>query len=58
MSVWWRDHADHHMTQILDPDGPFKGCTTEQHGANGVLGPLPWSDPPAGLYASTGPAPQ
>ncbi|WP_432945813.1 DUF4913 domain-containing protein [Kribbella sp. CA-253562] len=52
MSVWWRDHADHHMPRILDPDGPFKGCTTEGHQANGVLGPLPWDNPPEGLYAA------
>ena len=25
MSVWWRDHADHHMAVLLDPDGPFMG---------------------------------
>lgn len=22
MSVWYRDHADHHMTVLMDPDGP------------------------------------
>ena len=26
LSVWFRDHADHHMTVLLDADGPFKGC--------------------------------
>ena len=26
LSVWFRDHADHHMTILLDADGPFKGC--------------------------------
>jgi hypothetical protein len=51
MSVWWRDHADHHMARILDVDGPFKGCTTEKHGANGSpLKPLPLDDPTEGLY--------
>jgi hypothetical protein len=50
MSVWWRDHADHHMARILDADGPFKGCTTEEHGANGLLKPLPLDDPTKGLY--------
>jgi hypothetical protein len=29
MSVWWRDHADHHMSVLLSTDGPFKGCTTD-----------------------------
>jgi len=23
ISVWWRDHADHHMRILLDPQGPF-----------------------------------
>ena len=23
MSVWWRDHADHHMRMLMSPDGPF-----------------------------------
>ncbi|WP_427005449.1 DUF4913 domain-containing protein [Pseudarthrobacter sp. H2] len=23
MSVWWRDHADHHMRVLLDPKGSF-----------------------------------
>lgn len=22
-SVWWRDHADHHMSVLMDPQGPF-----------------------------------
>ena len=26
MSVFWRDHVDHHMSVMLDADGPFKGC--------------------------------
>ncbi|ONI79127.1 hypothetical protein BWI15_00015 [Kribbella sp. ALI-6-A] len=53
MSVWWRDHADHHMARILDPDGPFKGCTTEGHQTNGKLEPLPWDNPPEALYGHT-----
>ncbi|NNH09192.1 DUF4913 domain-containing protein [Cellulomonas fimi] len=23
VSEWWRDHADHHMVVLMDPDGPF-----------------------------------
>ncbi|MEN3265234.1 MAG: hypothetical protein V7646_2128 [Pseudonocardia sp.] len=42
MSVWWRDHADHHMPRLLDTNGPFKGCTQAEHQANQKLGPLPW----------------
>ena len=26
LSAWFRDHADHHMTILLDADGPLKGC--------------------------------
>ncbi|WP_221186477.1 DUF4913 domain-containing protein [Terracoccus luteus] len=26
MSVWWRDHADHHMTVLFSPEGPFAGA--------------------------------
>lgn len=25
MSVWWRDHADHHMPLLIAPGGPFDG---------------------------------
>lgn len=32
LSVWLRDHLDHHMAVLLDVDGPFKGCTPEKHG--------------------------
>src|SRR5688500_12003035 len=33
ISVWFRDHADHHMNVLLDPDGPLKGCTPDKgHG--------------------------
>nr|WP_041289248.1 hypothetical protein [Kribbella flavida] len=35
---------------LLDPNGPFKGCTTEGHQINGELSPLPWDNPPEGLY--------
>lgn len=50
MSVWWRDHADHHMAKLLASDGPFKGCTANEHGENGKLEPLPWASPPPELY--------
>ncbi len=26
MSVWWRDHADHHMSVLLSTDGPLKAA--------------------------------
>lgn len=25
-SLWWRDHADHHMPALLGAEGPFKRC--------------------------------
>lgn len=31
MSVWWRDHADHHMGVLLNPEGPFYNCDMNEH---------------------------
>jgi len=45
MSVWFRDHADHHMGVLLNADGPFKGCKPEAHAAD-RLKPLPLIAPP------------
>jgi hypothetical protein len=46
MSVWWRDHADHHMPILLSPDGPFgKSLDSNDHGE-----PLPYKEPPPGLF--------
>ncbi|GGC17787.1 DUF4913 domain-containing protein [Cellulomonas carbonis] len=50
MSVWWRDHADHHMAMLMDPDGPFAGA----EGLNNSCKrgePLPYAPPPAGMFA-------
>ncbi|WP_307025027.1 DUF4913 domain-containing protein [Arthrobacter globiformis] len=49
MSVWWRDHADHHMGVLLSADGPFKGCkpVAGGHAAN-KLKILPCEPPPPG----------
>jgi len=44
MSVWLRDHADHHMAVLLSTDGPFKGCKPDAHGER--LKPLPLIAPP------------
>lgn len=49
MSTWWRDHADPHMAALMDPDGPFKGCSPER-GHHGRLGPLPSDYAPVGLF--------
>lgn len=54
MSVWFRDHADHHMRVLMDPDwGPFgkHGATT-----NDVTDPLPHEDPPEGFFEPAGSA--
>lgn len=29
MSSWWLDHADRQMAVLLDPEGPFDGCSAE-----------------------------
>lgn len=47
MSVWYRDHADHHMRVLMDPKGPFghHGDSTED-----VTDPLPHEPPPRALF--------
>lgn len=47
MSVWWRDHADHHMSVLLAPDGPFAEATD----TNSWLEPLPLELVPAPLQS-------
>ncbi|WP_139006912.1 DUF4913 domain-containing protein [Arthrobacter crystallopoietes] len=49
MSVWWRDHADHHMSVLMSPDGPFSGCGPSK-GHSSTLPPLPCEEPPEGLF--------
>ncbi len=49
ISVWLRDHADHHMAVLLSSDGPLKGCTPKQHSER-PLAPLPSAPAPAGLF--------
>lgn len=50
VSVWFRDHADHHMTVLLDSDvGPFKYCNSD-NGHSPRLEPLPVDAPPEGLF--------
>lgn len=51
MAVWFRDHADHAMAVLLDPDGPFKGCSPT-NGHSTRLEPLPLDDPPDGLFTA------
>lgn len=51
MSVWWRDHADHHMAVLMDPEGPF-AAADHYDTANeaGKSAPLPYEPPPVGLF--------
>ena len=50
MSVWWRDHADHHMGVLLSPDGPFAGVKETDENRNKKGEPLPYTPPPEGLF--------
>lgn len=49
--MWWRDHADHHMAVLMDPEGPFAAADhygEENQSDKGA--PLPYEAPPAGLF--------
>ncbi|MBM3714197.1 MAG: DUF4913 domain-containing protein [Actinobacteria bacterium] len=52
MSVWFRDHAEHHMSILLSPDGPFvaAGEGKDQENTNEKGEPLPYIAPPDGLF--------
>lgn len=50
MSVWWRDHADHHMAVLMDPDGPFGLATEGEENTCKKGEPLPYVAPPEGLF--------
>ncbi|GMA33651.1 DUF4913 domain-containing protein [Litorihabitans aurantiacus] len=48
-SVWWRDHADHHMNVLLSSSGPFANYTDEEDRLKPGQ-PLPHVSPPPGLF--------
>ena len=51
MSVWWRDHADHHMAVLMDPEGPFAAANHYEDANEADKGaPLPYETPPTGLF--------
>lgn len=51
MSTWWRDHADHHMAVLMDPDnGPFSVVPDEPENKCKKGEPLPYVAPPAGMF--------
>lgn len=41
VSNWYRDHADYHMAVLLDPAGPFEGCSVRGHKPDLAPPPLP-----------------
>lgn len=49
LSVWFRDHADHHMTVLLNAEGPFKACSPDK-GHSDRLAALPLEPAPTGLF--------
>ena len=46
MSVWLRDHADHHLPILMSNFGPFR--RSEDKVDDGA--PLPYFAPPKGLF--------
>lgn len=50
MSVWWRDHADHHMPALMSPDGPFSTLSPDEMAEYRKGEPLPYEPPPPGLF--------
>lgn len=47
MSIWWRDHADHHMAALMSPDGPFAALSqSDPVNHSGPADPLPYITPP------------
>ncbi len=48
ISDWLRDHADHHMTILLHPTGPFARSTDTAK----TTEPLPCEPPPDGLFTA------
>jgi len=51
MSVWFRDHADHHMAVLLSDAGPFAAAEIFQEENKAEPGqPLPYTAPPEGMF--------
>jgi hypothetical protein len=49
-SIWWRDHADHHMLLLLSGDGPFRRCTRDRGHSLRPLPSLPSAPPPLDFW--------
>jgi hypothetical protein len=52
MSVWWRDHADHHMAILMSEAGPF-GHLEDTNDKDDRR--LPYTPPPAELFPDVRP---
>lgn len=50
MSTWWRDHADHHLTVLLNSQHTFKGCGSIKGHTDYPVPQLPHAEPPQGLF--------
>lgn len=46
MSVWWRDHADHHMAALMGDTGPFRYAKAKTNPGE----PLRYVPPPEGMF--------
>ena len=46
MSVWLRDHLDHHLGALMSPIGPFAASTDTARAGD----PLPYTAPPPALF--------
>jgi len=50
ISTWLRDHADYHLGVLLDPNGPFKGCSIRNGHDSARDRVLPVIPAPDGLF--------
>ena len=50
ISTWLIHHVDPHMDRLLDPAGPFRGCSVRRGHSPDPLGPLPTVPPPDGWW--------
>lgn len=51
MSIWWRDHADHHMPILMSEDGPFASAPETPENRCKLGEPLPYEPPPEGMFS-------
>lgn len=49
MSSWLRDHADYHLAILMEPNGPFKGCSIKGHDSERERF-MPAEAPPPGFF--------